>query len=119
MDDEKPKNMEGTFKQHYGKSKEEIDAENKKILDTEKKCMNFVKKYQGHPQICNWCRKSYKQPKVVWKWSSVEEAWYKYYDGSWHYWGPSKTGFTEGGWKWYNGYWHNDGFAYTYKNGTW
>ena len=81
--------------------------------------MNFVKTHQGHPEVCEWCQKEYKRPAVVWKWNPAENTWYRYYDGDWHYWGPSKDGFTEGGWSWYNGYWHNDGYVFKYENETW
>lgn len=117
--EKKDGNIEGSYKQHYGKTKEEVDKENANILATQKKCMEFVKKNQEHPEVCDWCRKSYRRPKNVWKWNSEEEVWYKYYDQGWHYWGPSKEGFTEGGWKWYGGYWHNDGYAYKYTDGNW
>ena len=81
--------------------------------------MDFVKNNQGHPEVCEWCQKEYKRPAVVWKWNPDEETWYRYYDGNWHYWGPSKDGFTEGGWSWYNGYWHNDGYTFKYEDGKW
>jgi len=113
------KNIEKSYKEHYGKSKEEVDKENKEILDTQKKCLDFVQKHQGHPKVCEWCQKEYKRPDIVWKWNPDEETWYRWYDGNWHYWGPSKDGFTEGGWSWYNGYWHNDGYTFKYEDGKW
>lgn len=113
------KNIKENYEKHYGKTKAEIDKENKYILDTTKKCLDFVKKNQGHPEICEWCQKEYKVPEVLWKWNPDEKVWYRYYDGGWHYWGPSKDGFTDGNWKWYNGYWHNDGYTFKYEDGQW
>jgi hypothetical protein len=106
------------YKKHYGKTKKAINAENMKILSTQAKCMAFVKKHRGHEKVCNWCR-ARKAPAVQWKWNAADNVWYRYYDGKWHYWGPSKSGFTEGGWTWYKGYWHHNGYVFKYVNGTW
>lgn len=54
--------IQGSYKEHYGKTKEEIAAENAKILETQKKCMDFVKEHQNHPAICEWCQKEYQKP---------------------------------------------------------
>merc|ERR1711865_65184 len=62
------KNIKGTEKKHYNRSKKQIDAENKHILSTQTKCLSFVRKYRGHPKVCNWCKKA-KAPSVVWKWN--------------------------------------------------
>lgn len=113
------KNIKGSYEEHYGKTKEEVDKENHEILSTQAKCLEFVKSHQGHPKVCEWCQNEYKRPEVVWKWNPDENTWYRWYDGNWHYWGPSKDGFTEGGWSWYNGHWHNDGYVFKYENGTW
>jgi len=113
------KNIEGTSTEHYGKTKAQIDAENKAILDTQAKCLDFVKKNQGHPEVCEWCRSEYQKPDIIWKWNPEEEAWYRWYDGGWHYWGPSKDGFTADGWTWYNGYWHHEGYVWKYEDGHW
>jgi len=63
------KNIKGTEKKHYSKTKAQIDAENKHILGTQATCMKFVNKYRGHPKVCNWCKKA-RAPKVIWKWNS-------------------------------------------------
>merc|ERR1711998_585662 len=46
-------------------------------------------------------------------------VWYRFYDGKWHYWGPSKKGFTASGWTWYKGYWHHGGYVFKYFKGKW
>merc|ERR1719473_1631396 len=94
------KAIKSSYKAHYGKTKKQIDAENHHILSTQKKCLSFVKKYRGHAKVCNWCKKA-PAPKVVWKWSPTEKVWYRFYDGKWHYWGPSKKGFTHAGGTWW------------------
>jgi len=94
------KSIKNTYKKHYGKTKKQIDAENHHILSTQAKCLHFVKKYRGHEKVCNWCKKA-PAPKVIWKWSPTEKVWYRFYDGKWHYWGPSKKGFTHAGWTWW------------------
>lgn len=58
-------------------------------------------------------------PSTRWMWSSDEEVWYRWYDGKWHYWGPSKGGFTYKDWSWYKGYWHHRGYIYKWKNPYW
>jgi len=88
-EDKFKKSVKSTYKKHYGKTKAQIDAENKHIIGTQKTCLNFVKKYRGHMKVCNWCKKA-PTPKVIWKWSPTEKVWYRFYDGKWHYWGPSK-----------------------------
>merc|ERR1712167_463021 len=85
-----------SYKAHNGKTKKQIDAQNHHILSTQKKCLSFVKKYRGH-----------------------EKVWYRFYDGKWHYWGPSKNGFTSVGWTWYKGYWHHGGYVFKYVRGIW
>merc|ERR1719473_565226 len=100
------KAVKHSYKTHYSKTKKAIDAENKHILSTQKKCLAFVKKHRGHPKVCNWC-KTAKRPSVIWKWVATEGVWYRFYDGKWHYWGVSKQGFTSVGWTWYKGYWHH------------
>lgn len=106
------------YKSHYGKTKKQIDAENKHILTTQAKCLNFVRKYRGHPKVCQWCR-SQKIPAIRWKWVASQKVWYRFYDGKWHYWGPSKSGFTKGGWTFYKGYWHHRGYVFKFINGMW
>lgn len=54
-----------------------------------------------------------------WRWSSVDKAWYRWYDGKWHYWGISKRGFTYNGWSWYAGYWHYKGYVYKWNRPYW
>lgn len=112
------KNIKNTYKRTYGKTKRQIDAENRHILGTQKKCLNFVKRHRGHRAVCNWCKKA-PTPKVIWKWASSEKVWYRWYRGKWHYWGPSKRGFTESGWTWYKGYWHHDGYVFKFVNHKW
>lgn len=107
-----------SYKKLYGKSKTDIAKENNKILSTQKKCLAFVEKHRGHMAVCNWCRTA-KMPKVYWKWDSTHKVWYRFYRGTWHYWGPSKQGFTAEGWTWYNGYWHHEGFIFKFHNGIW
>lgn len=82
--------------------------------------MRFVKKHPGHLKVCTWCKNS-KIPKDLWKWDKTLKVWYKFshYDKKWHYWGPSKKGFTSVGWSYYRGYWHHGGFAYKYHGGSW
>jgi len=111
------KAVKHSYKTHYSKTKRAIDAENKHILATQKKCLNFVKKYRGHAKVCSWCRKN----RVIrrWKWVPNEKVWYRYYGGKWHYWGPSKTGFTRGGWTFYKGYWHHRGYVFKFIRGMW
>ena len=99
-EDKFKKTVKGTYKKHYGKTKADIDAENKHIIGTQAKCLKFVKKYRGHMKVCNWCKKA-PEPKVIWKWSPTEKVWYRFYDSKWHYWGPSKEGFTHAGWTWW------------------
>ena len=98
-EDKFKKTVKGTYKKHYGKTKADIDAENKHIIGTQAKCLKFVKKYRGHMKVCNWCKKA-PEPKVIWKWSPTEKV-YRFYDSKWHYWGPSKEGFTHAGWTWW------------------
>ena len=112
------KAVKGTYSAHYGKSKAAIDKENHHILSTQKKCLDFVKKYRGHEKVCHWCRKA-KRPSIRWKWVVEEKVWYRWYDGNWHYWGPSKDGFTKKGWTWYKGYWHHGGYVFKYVHHKW
>merc|ERR1719450_1302958 len=107
-----------SYKAHYGKTKSQIDAENRHILSTQAKCLHFVKKHRGHEKVCNWCRRT-KVPAIRWKWIAGESVWYRFYDGKWHYWGPSKGGFTRGGWTWYKGYWHHRGYVFKWVRGMW
>jgi len=108
-----------TYKAHFGKSKAAIDAENKHILGTMSKCLHFVKNHGGHSAaICGWC-KHRKPPTIRWKWLDAEHVWYRWYDGHWHYWGPSKDGFTAEGWTWYSGYWHHGGYVFKYYHHKW
>jgi len=112
------KAIQSSYKAHHGRTKKQIDAENKHILSTQKKCMNFVRKYRGHEKVCNWCRRM-RMPAIRWKWVPNEKVWYRFYDGKWHYWGPSKTGFTHRGWTWYKGYWHHGGYVFKYQHKRW
>jgi hypothetical protein len=112
------KKVSGTSKQHYGRTTKQINAENNHILSTQAKCLNFVRKYRGHPKVCNWCKKA-KAPSVIWKWNSQSKTWYRWYDNKWHYWGPSKRGFTAVGWTWYKGFWHHNGYVFRYRGGYW
>jgi hypothetical protein len=107
-----------TYKRHYGKTKAQINAENRHILSTQRQCLNFVKKYRGHMAVCNWCKKA-PAPKIRWRWIAKEGVWYRWYDNRWHYWGPSKRGFTAAGWTWYKGYWHHGGYVFKFMRGTW
>merc|ERR1719424_1818473 len=50
------KKISGTSKQHYNRSTKQINAENNHILSTQSKCLNFVRKYRGHPKVCYWYR---------------------------------------------------------------
>ena len=112
------KKISGTSKQHYNRSTKQINAENHHILSTQSKCLNFVRKYRGHPKVCNWCKKA-KAPSVIWKWDHSGKVWYRWYDNKWHYWGPSKRGFTSVGWTWYKGFWHHNGWVFKYTGGYW
>merc|ERR1711865_607823 len=112
------KKISGTSKQHYNRSTKQINAENNHILSTQSKCLNFVRKYRGHPKVCNWCKKA-KAPSVIWKWDASGKVWYRWYDNKWHYWGPSKRGFTSVGWTWYKGFWHHNGYVFKYVGGYW
>lgn len=70
--------------------------------------------------MCDWCKENGEtEPEVIWQWNELENVWYKWYDGNWHYWGPSKDGFTSTGWTYYGGYWHHGGYAYSYVDGMW
>merc|ERR1712048_1000666 len=113
------KNTEDTIQKHFGKTKAEIDAENKHILETEAKCKEFVASHKDHPAICNWCHNE-AQPdsKEIWQWNPEEGVWYKWYGGQYHYWGPSKEGLKHD-WSWYNGYWQHNGYTYKYENKKW
>jgi hypothetical protein len=117
-EEEDRKKIRGSYKQHYNRSKKQIDAENHHILSTQKKCLSFVKRYRGHPKVCNWCKKA-KAPSVIWKWDPKGKVWYRWYDNKWHYWGPSKKGFTSVGWTWYKGFWHHNGWVFKYYRGYW
>jgi hypothetical protein len=112
--------VSSTAQKHFGKSWNKINAENHHILTTQAKCLRFVKKHPGHLKVCTWCKNS-KIPKILWKWDYTLKVWYRFshYDKKWHYWGPSKKGFTSVGWSYYRGYWHHGGFAYKYYNGQW
>jgi hypothetical protein len=44
---------------HYGRTQAEIDAENKKILDTQKQCLDFVNDHPDHPEVCKWCQENH------------------------------------------------------------
>lgn len=112
------KYIKGHYKEHYGKTMGEVDAENKYILDTQSKCLDFVQKFKGHRAVCNWCKQA-EEPEIIWKWDPTENVWYRYYDGDWHYWGPSKDGFTTEGWTWHKGYWHHDGYVFKYEDNKW
>jgi hypothetical protein len=112
------KHIVSSYKAHHSKTKAQIDAENKHILSTQAKCLHFVRKHRGHEKVCNWCR-AMKVPAVRWKWNPLEKVWYRFYDGKWHYWGPSKSGYTTGGWNWYRGYWHHNGYVFKYVSGKW
>merc|ERR1719473_338645 len=107
-----------SYKAHYGKTKKQIDAQNHHILSTQKKCLSFVKKYRGHEKVCAWCKRA-PAPAIRWRWIPSEKVWYRFYDGKWHYWGPSKNGFTSVGWTWYKGYWHHGGYVFKYVKGVW
>ena len=80
--------------------------------------MKFVKQYRGHPKVCNWCKKA-KAPSVIWKWDKDDKVWFRWYDNKWHYWGPSKRGFTSVGWTWYKGFWHHNGWVFKYQKHMW
>jgi len=112
------KRIKSTYKAHYGKTKAEIDKENKHIVGTQATCLRFVKKYKGMPKVCAWCKHA-KAPSVRWKWVAEEKVWYRWYDKKWHYWGPSKSGFTAVGWTWYKGFWHHNGYVYKFVGGKW
>ena len=112
------KKVRGAYKKHYGLSKAKIDAENHHILSTQATCMKFVKQYRGHPKVCNWC-KAAKAPSVIWKWDTDDKVWFRWYENKWHYWGPSKHGFTAKGWTWYKGYWHHNGWIFKHTGGMW
>jgi hypothetical protein len=111
------KAVKHSYKTHYSKTKAQINKQNHHILSTQAKCLRFVKKYRGHPAVCHWCRKN----RVVrkWKWVASQKVWYRYYYGKWHYWGPSKSGFTKGGWTFYKGYWHHRGYVFKFIRGMW
>lgn len=117
-EDKHRKVVKNTYKKHYGRTKAQIDRENRHILTTQSKCLRFVKRYRGHMKVCNWCKKA-PPPKVIWKWSPGEKVWYRWYDRKWHYWGPSKRGFTALGWTWWQGYWHHSGYVFKFKHGMW
>jgi hypothetical protein len=111
------KAVKHSYKTHYSKTKAQINRENHHILSTQAKCLRFVKKYRGHAKVCHWCRKN----RVIrrWKWVASAKVWYRFYGGRWHYWGPSKTGFTRGGWTFYKGYWHHRGYVFKFIRGMW
>jgi hypothetical protein len=117
-DIELEKNIKSTYKKHYNRTKKQVDAENNHIISTQSKCLKFVQKYRGHPKVCNWCKKA-KAPSVIWKWDPSRRVWYRWYDNKWHYWGPSKRGFTTVGWTWYKGYWHHNGWVFKYYGNYW
>ena len=117
-DIELEKNIKSTYKKHYNRTKKQVDAENNHIISTQSKCLKFVQKYRGHPKVCNWCKKA-KAPSVIWKWDASGKVWYRWYDNKWHYWGPSKRGFTSVGWTWYKGFWHHNGYVFKYVGGYW
>ena len=115
-----------SYYSHYGKSKSQIDRENRRILynlkalkKKEKTCYSFVTKHKDHPKICTWCKKHYRYVRNQWRWVSAERAWYRYYGGKWHYWGIVKSGFRGNGWSWYKGYWHHGGYVYKYVHRKW
>jgi hypothetical protein len=112
--------VKSSAKKHYGKTWKQINAQNRHILNTQAKCLRFVKKHPGHQPVCNYCRKQ-KIPKILWKWDYGQKVWYRWslYNRRWMYWGPSKSGFTATGWSWYKGYWHHGGFVYKFHGGKW
>lgn len=116
--DKTVKRIKSSYKAHYGKTKSAIDKENNHILGTQATCLRFVKKYKGMPKVCSWCKHA-KAPEIRWKWVTDEKVWYRWYDNKWHYWGPSKSGFTAAGWTWYKGYWHHGGYVYKFVHGKW
>ena len=91
--DRRRKAVRGSYKKAYGRTKRQLDAENRHILSTQAKCLKFVKRHRDHHKVCTWCRRA-PAPKLVWKWVTSEGVWYRYYDGKWNYWGISKRGFT-------------------------
>jgi hypothetical protein len=113
------KNIRGTMAEHMGKTKAEIDTENKHILETQAKCMDFVNAHQDHPAVCNWCHAN-SQPESgeIWQWNPEEGVWYKWSGDRYHYWGPSKEGLKHD-WSWYQGFWHHNGYVYKYENKKW
>jgi hypothetical protein len=110
-------NIKESSEAHFGKTKEAINAENKKILDTQKQCLDFVSQHPDHPEVCNWCHESF-EPTDPWQWNPSEGVWYKWSNGQYHYWGPSKDGLKHE-WSWYNGYWHHGGYVFKYEGGKW
>jgi len=79
--------------------------------------MAFVAEHPDHPDVCNWCHAN-TQPKNVWQWNPAEGVWYKWDNGRWNYWGPSKEGMKHE-WSYYNGYWHHGGYVFKYDGGKW
>jgi hypothetical protein len=99
---DRKKHITGKAKKHYGKTWKQINAQNRHILNTQAKCLRFVRKHPGHQKVCAFCRKQ-KIPKILWKWDYSSKVWYRWslYNRRWMYWGPSKGGFTAAGWSWY------------------
>lgn len=111
LDDDSLLELSRTDYQNHAK----IAAKNKEILRTEAVCKKWVLTHKRHNVICKWCAKNVK-PSTIWKF--YKGVWYRWHDGGWHYYGPSRDGFG-GRWRWSGGYWHYNGYAFRYVNGKW
>lgn len=110
-------NTKGSEKSHSGKTRNQILKANKKILDTQQKCLDFVSQNPDHPEVCKWCSEN-QEPSNPWLWNAAEGVWYKWWGSEFHYWGANKDG-RKHDWSWYKGYWHHDGYSYKYENNKW
>merc|ERR1712151_230960 len=93
----------------------DVIAENRKILQTERTCMKWVKSHRRHNVVCRYCTKA-NTPSIRWKF--YNGVWYRWWSGRWHYYGPSRRGHG-GAWKWYSSFWHYKGYVFKYSGGKW
>lgn len=99
----------------YKKTDRDVIAANRKILQTTRTCMKWVRQHRRHNEVCRYCAKNV-TPSIKWKF--YRGVWYRWWSGKWHYYGPSKRGHG-GAWKWYGGFWHYKGYVFKYTGGKW
>lgn len=113
--DDELANLEVCSERIHKATDADVIEHNKQILATDKTCKEWVKSHAHHEEVCKYCKEGVTPSD---KWKFYNGVWYKWWDGRWHYYGPSRHG-NGGAWKWYNGYWHYNGYVFKYEGDKW